>query len=305
MIIPSPKPIILITGANGQLGQEFRWLAAKQEEFDFLFTSTASLDITNEEDIIRVISKWQPQYCINCAAYTAVDKAESESKAAYKINQEAVQLLAKACQKYKVKFLHVSTDYVYDSISNRPIVEEDSCTPRSIYGQSKRAGEESLMASQCEWMIIRVSWLYSSFGNNFVKTMLRLGESRDQLTIVSDQIGAPTYARNLAKAMISIISKNENKVVLWNVIYNYSNIGSTNWADFASEIFRQKKIKCEVIKQTTEAYGAAAPRPLWSVLNTDKIARLLDHEIITWEAALSDCLSALDAVQNNTYVNNI
>lgn len=294
MVIPQPRPIILVTGANGQLGQEFRYLAEQQEVFEFLFTTRATLDISDKEDISLILSKWQPQYVINCAAYTAVDKAEEEIDKAYEINRDGVGTLAKACLQFECKLVHISTDYVYDSITDRPILSSDDCTPKSIYGKSKLGGEEAIAQVGCEHIILRVSWLYSSYAENFVKTMLRLGTERDNLTIVSDQIGAPTYARDLANAIVEIIKEDQSKSLTWKSTYNFSNQGQTNWAEFAEEIFAKANITCEVGKTTTEAYGARAPRPRWSVMDITPIKRDFGIEILSWQDALSNCLSVIN-----------
>ncbi|MEL6389093.1 MAG: dTDP-4-dehydrorhamnose reductase [Bacteroidota bacterium] len=284
------KPTVLVTGANGQLGQDLRWISKQMEDVEFLFTTRQTMDVTNASEVRTILSKWQPDYVINCAAYTAVDKAETEISQAFRINRDAVMLLGEECSLIDAKLIHISTDYVYDSISGTPIDESAACQPRSIYGQSKLAGEEMLRLSQTKWMVLRVSWLYSSYGNNFVKTMLRLGEQKDQLTIVSDQKGAPTYARHLARDILLLIVKDIKQEITWGVVYNYCNSGETNWADFAQEIFDQSGHSCDIKTTTTADYGAPAPRPLWSVMDTSAISQSLHINTSPWKDALAECL---------------
>lgn len=293
MFIPPTKPVILVTGSNGQLGREFRYWASNQETYEFLFTSRDSMDVTNLAEVLTIFSKWQPNFCINCAAYTAVDKAEEETELAYAINRDAISNLTKACTETNCILINYSTDYVYDSITGIPILESAPCTPKSVYGQSKRAGETILENSNIKWLNIRVSWLYSSYQNNFVKTMVRLGATKDSLSIVGDQIGTPTYARDLANATMNIIASLQNEEKGLQEHYNYSNHDQTNWADFARLIFQISHSKCIVSNITTEAYGAPAPRPLWSVLNKDKITSTFSLEIPSYEDSLSDCLNIL------------
>ena len=285
------KPVILVTGANGQLGNEFRQLASQQDNYEFLFTTRDTLDITDQHEVMRIFQKFRPDFCINCAAYTAVDKAEEEQTKAFAVNSEAVRFIVNACHLYTCKLIHFSTDYVYHSIKDRPIKETDECDPQGLYGKSKRAGELILEYSNIEWICLRVSWLYSAFNHNFVKTMLRLGEDRSALNVVNDQIGAPTYARDLATDVMSILAKdNFNK---YTGHYNYSNGGQTNWAAFAKEIFKQRSLPCKVSGISTQDYGAAAPRPLWSVMDKTKI---LDNFAISprdWKEALRDCLALI------------
>jgi len=285
------KKTILVTGGNGQLGKELRVVAKNQDQLEFIFSSRDTLDITDQSEVFNAIKKFRPDYCINCAAYTNVDRAESESEQAYLINSTGVNHLSKGIKLYGGKLIHLSTDYVYDTITDRPIHEDDPCNPKSIYSKSKRAGESVLEESDIDWINIRVSWLYSSFNHNFVKTMLRLGSGRDELSIVNDQIGAPTYAYDLAKVIYEIIHKDDN--LHWQQHYNYSNSGKTNWAAFAKEIFKQSDITCKVKNITTKEYGATAPRPLWSVLSKEKIIKNFGIKIEDWRERLSTCLSLI------------
>ncbi len=296
MFIPPTKPVILVTGSDGQLGQELRHWARDQDEYEILFTNRYTMDVTSPKDVLNIFSKWRPSFCIHCAAYTAVDKAEEEHSQAYLINRDAVQNLVRAAQEVGTKLINISTDYVYHSVQDHPIRETDLCTPKSIYGKSKRAGEKELEQSSVEWINIRVSWLYSSYANNFVKTMLRLGAQREELTIVADQIGAPTYARDLAHDIMNIIQQVLNTNVGVKEHYNYSNAGQTNWADFARAIFSVSKISCTVHETSTEAYGAPAPRPLWSVMDKSKIKTTFDLDITSWKHALTRCLLVIDSV---------
>lgn len=285
------KSVILVTGANGQLGKEFRWLASQQDEFEFLFTSRDTLDVTIPTEVMHIFNKFRPDVCINCAAYTAVDKAESDSENAFLVNSASVKNLVDACQLYQCKLINFSTDYVYDSIIDHAILETDRCEPKGVYGKSKRAGELVLENSTIKWINLRVSWLYSSFNHNFVKTMLRLGDEKDELNIVNDQIGVPTYARDLALDVLNIIKSTSFEESTGH--YNYSHSGQTNWAEYAEEIFKLTKIQCNVNGISTALFGAPAPRPQWSVMSKDKIKTVFKIELRDWKSALKDCLELL------------
>ncbi len=285
------KTIIIVTGANGQLGKEFRRLAELQMEMEFLFTTRDTLDITSPSEVFHVFKKFRPDFCINCAAYTHVDRAETDSESAYHVNSHGVTQLVNACQLYDCRLVHFSTDYVYDSAVDRPILETDVCSPRSIYGKSKRAGELVLEQSRIDWINIRVSWLYSTFNSNFVKTMLRLGNERTELNVVNDQIGAPTNARDLAGVVIKILRSDlESKICQH---YNFCNLGQTNWADYARLIFDRSGMTCRVNGISTEDYNAAAPRPKWSVMSTDKISSAFGVDIPEWKESLYSCMDEL------------
>ena len=278
---------IVVTGANGQLGLEFQKII--DPALDFTYLSRKLLDITDADKVHDVIAKIKPDVIINCAAYTAVDRAEEEVAQAFKINDHGANNLAQTADRLSAKLIHISTDYVYHIDKDTPLVESDLCDPKGVYGKSKRAGELSITSQLENHAILRVSWLYAAQQNNFVKTMLRLGAERDSLSIVNDQIGAPTYAGDVVEAIIELI-KNEAD---FSGIYNYCNVGQTNWCDFAQEIFRQANISCAVTGITTEAYGAPAPRPLWSVMSTDKITNILDTAIPHWTESLNKCLNVL------------
>lgn len=285
---------ILVTGANGQLGRQFNSLHNSYPKIIWKFCSKNELDITDSNSALNVVNSFNPDYMINCAAYTAVDKAEENQNAAFRVNEYGVSILAQIAKESGIHLVHYSTDYVYDLLKNTPLIETDICQPKSIYGKSKRAGEIALINSGASYTIYRVSWLYSSYNNNFVKTMLKLGSSRNELKIVNDQIGAPTYSKNLAEDTLKVISGLQvNKT---NEIYNYCNGGQTTWAEFAERIFHHKSISCKIKGISTEEYGAPAPRPKWSVMNTLKIENILSAKLNHWEESLVECLEELDAM---------
>ncbi|MFK7983052.1 MAG: dTDP-4-dehydrorhamnose reductase, partial [Saprospiraceae bacterium] len=272
---------------------ELQFLAKQYPNFEFHFTDVAELDITNEQAVMDFFSKINPAYCINCAAYTAVDKAESDVAKATLINETAVKYLAKACQKNKTTFLHISSDYVYHNRVNRPLKETDKPAPKGVYAATKLAGDIVALAENSNTVVIRTSWVYSSYGHNFVKTMLRLGKERDKLTVVYDQIGAPAYARDIAKAMLEIIVKVENGAKNYSGIYHFAPSGVTCWYDFARAIFELEDIDCDVAPIPTSAYPTPAKRPHYSVLNCDKIKRTFGITIPYWKDSLKACLGIL------------
>ena len=284
---------ILVTGANGQVGSELQFLAQQYPNFEFHFTDVAELNITNEQAVMDLFSKINPAYCINCAAYTAVDKAESDVAKATLINETAVKYLAQACQKNKTTLLHISSDYVYHNRVNRPLKETDKPAPKGVYAATKLAGDVVALAENVNTIVIRTSWVYSSYGHNFVKTMLRLGKERDKLTVVYDQIGAPAYARDIAKAMLEIIVKVENGATNYRGIYHFAPSGVTCWYDFARAIFELENIACDVAPIPTSAYPTPAKRPHYSVLNCAKIKRTFDLTIPYWKDSLKACLAIL------------
>lgn len=284
---------ILVTGANGQVGSELQFLAKQYPDFEFHFTDVAELDITNEQAIIDLFTKINPAYCINCAAYTAVDKAESDVAKATLINETAVKYLAQACQKNNTTFLHISSDYVYHNRVNRPLKETDKPAPKGVYAATKLAGDVIALAENLNTVVIRTSWVYSSYGHNFVKTMLRLGKERDKLTVVYDQIGAPAYARDIAQTMLEIIVSVENGATNYRGIYHFAPSGVTCWYDFARAIFELENIDCNVAPIPTSAYPTPAKRPHYSVLNCDKIKRTFGISIPYWKDSLKACLAIL------------
>ncbi|MGB5006875.1 MAG: dTDP-4-dehydrorhamnose reductase [Ferruginibacter sp.] len=282
---------ILVTGANSQLGNELHVIAPQFPYCQFLFVTKAELDITNFNSIIKYFKGHSVDYCINCAAYTAVDKAETDEDQAYLINADAVAILAKICSQNNAQLIHISTDYVFDGTATQPYKETDTTNPVSVYGQSKLHGEELAIKHCPNAIIIRTSWLYSSFKNNFVKTMLRLMKEKESIHVVNDQFGCPTYAADLALAIMRIIRSKKSKVNTG--IYHYTNAGITNWYEFAVAIKKITGSNCIVNPITTAQYQTAAKRPAYSVLDTAKIAATFPVEIQNWELSLEKCLDLL------------
>ncbi len=278
---------ILVTGANGQLGSEIREISQKSD-LSFFFTDFEELDISDKKAIESFVKTNKIDTIINCAAYTAVDKAEEDELKADKINHLAVKYLAQIAKDRGVKLIHVSTDYVFDGKNYKPYVEDDLTNPSSVYGKTKLKGEKALQeVAPKNSIIIRTSWVYSSFGNNFVKTMLRLGKERDELGVIYDQVGTPTYARDLAGAILDIHPKLQNEKPK---IYHYTNEGVLSWYDFAKEIMKMAKIKCKVNPIESFQYPVPAPRPHFSVLNKAKIKEEFSIKIPFWKDSLSECL---------------
>ncbi|WP_370174644.1 dTDP-4-dehydrorhamnose reductase [Leeuwenhoekiella palythoae] len=283
---------ILVTGANGQLGQELQVLASSYPDLVFDFVTRKTFDLEQDELMLAYLDQTTPDYIINCAAYTAVDKAESEPEQAKQINQLAVATLAKWSAQHQVKLLHVSTDYVFDGKSEIPYLENDNTNPQSVYGSTKRAGEEAAIAACPEIIIIRTAWVYSAFGSNFVKTMLRLMQERDSLNIVNDQIGSPTYARDLAEVILKIIATEH-----WqNGIYHYSNSGRISWFEFAQAIKELAGLTCDLNGIPTKAYPTPAQRPAYSLLNTEKIQKNYKVAISNYTVSLQRCLQQLSTI---------
>ena len=280
---------ILVSGSHGQLGNEIQKIANRFPVFQYIYTDIDELDITDKNALENFVVENKVHFLINCAAYTNVDKAEDEVDLCYKINAEAVKNIGEIAEKQHLKIVHISTDYVFNGKNFLPYVEEDLPSPVSTYGKSKLAGEEALLRSCQQAMIIRTSWLYSSFGNNFVKKMLSLGKERKELKVVFDQIGTPTYAADLAKAISTILQQN----VFQPGIYHFSNEGVCSWYDFAKAIFRIKNIECSVQPIETKDYPTKAQRPFYSVLNKAKIKNTFNICIPHWEESLEKCLSLL------------
>ena len=280
---------ILITGANGQLGSEIRVASAQFPQFRFFFTDVTELDICNREAVHAYMAENHMDGIVNCAAYTAVDKAEDDAEACYRINCDAVKNLAEAAREYKLDIIHVSTDYVFDGKSYLPYTEVMPVNPSSVYGKSKLEGERILMEICPEAVIVRTSWLYSSFGNNFVKTMLRLGQERDKLNVIFDQVGTPTYAADLAVALLSILAAGKPAAG----IYHYSNEGVCSWYDFTRSIHRLAGISCNLVPIESKEYPVRTPRPHFSVLNKAKIKQTYGIEIPHWEDSLEKCIRLL------------
>jgi len=283
------KSTILITGANGQLGKELQVASVKYPQFDFIFLSKDELAINDIEKVFEVFQKNQPSFCINCAAYTAVDKAESENETAFLMNADAVGFLAAACKSLNTKFIHISTDYVFDGNSSAPLNEDDITNPVNVYGASKLKGEEQAFKENDQTIVIRTSWVYSEFGNNFVKTMIRLMKEREAINVVSDQIGSPTYAADLADAILRII--NADKFIPG--IYNYSNEGKISWFDFATAIKEMIDSNCKVNPIPTSQYPTPAKRPHYSLLDKSKIISTYSLKINDWKESLASCIDKI------------
>ena len=282
---------ILVTGSNGQLGNELRKISGNYPDYCFFFTDVAELDVTDPVAVNDFFEKNGIQTVINCAAYTAVDKAENDESTATLINAAAVGYLAKACNMTDATLIHISTDYVYDGRACQPYHEDHPTNPASVYGRSKLAGENAALTTP-KSVVIRTSWLYSSFGSNFVKTMLRLGKERETLNVVFDQVGTPTYAADLAQAIMLIVAQAEQNKLIQGV-FHYSNEGVCSWYDFAHEIMQQAGLKCAVKPIETKDYPAPAPRPHYSVLNKNRIKAEYGVEIPYWKDSLSKCLAEM------------
>lgn len=283
---------ILITGANGQLGSEIKSLVQKFPKFQFVFSDLPELDICNREMLAQFVSDHQIKGIINCAAYTAVDKAEEDSNTAELVNAIAVGNLVSITEEQNLKLIHISTDYVFDGTSHFPYAEDFEVSPIGVYGKTKRKGEEFVINSESEALVIRTSWLYSSFGNNFVKTMLRLGHEREELGVIFDQVGTPTYARDLAKACLEILSKSD-RLDVNGKLYHFSNEGVASWYDFAKAIMEIGQVDCNVKPIETKDYPTPAKRPHYSVMNKSKIKADFRIEIPYWRDSLKECIGKL------------
>jgi dTDP-4-dehydrorhamnose reductase len=280
---------ILVTGANGQLGREMQVIAQNFPSYNFLFVTKEELPIDDAEAIKKYFQTHTISVCVNCAAYTAVDKAETETEKAFAINGDAVENLAALCKEVNALFIHISTDYVFDGTATAPYKEDYPVNPIGVYGASKLKGEELAMQYNPASIIIRTSWVYSSFGNNFVKTMLRLMKERESINVVSDQQGCPTYAADLAGAIMHIIS-GEN---ITPGIYNFSNHGVINWYQFATAIKELTNSNCIVHPIPSSQYPTPAKRPAYSVMDTTKIRQTFDVVIPEWKDSLKKCLAIL------------
>lgn len=305
---------ILVTGKNGQLGQSLQKIvntglmarlsshcehseAISTEQYDFTYVGRDELDLANPQSIADFFKDKHFDAIINCAAYTAVDKAESETDLADQVNHLAVKQLADIAKQQNSFLIHISTDYVFDGTNHKPYVETDKTNPINTYGLTKFKGEQAMQASGCTGAIIRTSWVYSEFGNNFVKTMLRLGKERDNLNVIFDQIGSPTYATDLAKSILTVIdnapiviARSDNDVA----IYHYSNEGVCSWYDFAQAIFEISHIVCQVNPIETQDYPMPAKRPHYSVMNKNKIKQQAGLLIPYWRDSLKQCLTQLE-----------
>jgi len=291
---------ILVTGKNGQLGKSIRKIITNNEQTDeFVFTGREELDFSSTDSIASYFNHNNFDIIINCAAHTAVDKAEEEAVLANQINHLAVAQLAQISEIQQAKLIHVSTDYVFDGESDKPYTETDETNPFNVYGKTKLAGEIALQEIMpTDAIIIRTSWVYSEYGNNFVKTMLRLGKQRDELSVVGDQIGSPTYATDLANAILGTIQNKAFKEVGQETqVYHYSNAGELSWYEFAKEIFELSGIQCSVSPITTEQYPTPAKRPKNTLMNKDKIAETFSVNIPGWKESLNTCMTILKEQQ--------
>jgi dTDP-4-dehydrorhamnose reductase len=282
---------ILVTGSKGQLGNEIQGIAKDYPDFEFLFTDVDDLDITNAQQVDEYFKRYRPAAVINCAAYTAVDKAETDSELAYRINHLAVENLAKSASVVNALVVHISTDYVFDGNNHRPYVESEPANPQSVYGKSKLAGEQAVYDFAAKGLILRTSWLYSAFGANFIKTILRVGGEKKELNVVFDQIGTPTYAKDLSKLILDIIprAKAKNGVEL----FHYSNEGVASWYDFAKSIVTLAGLDCQINPILSKDYPVSAPRPSFSVLCKSKIKDTYGISIPYWLDSVHDCMERL------------
>lgn len=285
----SKKPVILVSGANGQLGKELKKLAPIYSGFDFVFLSREDMPIHHFEMVRHYFTVYQPAFFINSAAYTAVDRAEEEKDKTFQINAEAVGVLAAVCRENQCRFVHISTDYVFDGQANKPYTEEAKTNPQSVYGTSKKEGEEQALKFNPDAIIIRTSWLYSEYGKNFVKTIIRLLQEKEEINVVADQIGSPTYAVDLAEIILQIISSGK-----WIPgIFHFSNIGIISWYEFALAIKAFTGSACKINAITTAQYPTPAKRPAYSVLDTSKIQSVYGLEMKDWKDSLKSCISLL------------
>ena len=284
---------ILVTGCNGQLGNEFQKISNIDTDHNWIFTDINELNICHEHSVNDFFSTNKIDICINCAAYTAVDKAEDEKDKARLINATAPLYLANACKSSNTLLIHISTDYVFDGKMERPYIESDPISPNNIYGKTKAEGEQNITTSGCSYIIVRTSWLYSSYGNNFVKTMLRLGSERKFVNVVDDQNGNPTWAYDLANAILLLVRRFNNKKEV-KEIFNYSNEGTIPWSNFAEAIFYIGNKNCEVRPISTQEYGSKANRPSFSALDKTKIKEYTGIKIPFWRDSLIKCIEEIN-----------
>jgi dTDP-4-dehydrorhamnose reductase len=284
---------ILVTGANGQLGSEIKRIASQSNHYNYVFVDVEEMDLASDEAIFRFFNGKDFDFIINCAAYTAVDRAEEDRGLAYRINSGAVKTLAEVCRSKNIRLIHISTDYVFDGSGNRPILETAETNPLSVYGKSKLEGEVHVLSTLKDAYVIRTAWVYSSYGKNFVKTISRLASERQSINVVNDQIGSPTFARDLAVAIIKIIGAITSGQADSPGVYHYTNEGCISWYDLARFIVDHYKFRCEVLPIPTEEYKTLATRPVFSVLDKRKIKKTFGIEIPHWHTSLVDCLNEL------------
>lgn len=290
------RPKILVTGANGQLGKELRQISSLYPRFEFIFLAKEDLPIHHFEMVRNYFNTYKPSYLINCAAYTAVDRAEQEKDLAMQVNGEAVGVLAAVCKKNNCCFIHVSTDYVFDGEATKPYTETATVNPQSVYGSSKLEGERQAFQFNPDAIIIRTSWVYSEFGKNFVKTMMKLMSERDQIGVVCDQIGSPTYAADLAEAIMQIIQQVDSdqlQLTSQGGIYHFSNDGVISWYDFANAIKDAIHSSCKINPIPSSAYPTPAKRPAYSVLDKTKIQQTFGIKLRDWKDSLAICIEKL------------
>ena len=285
---------ILVTGGYGQLGRELEKLAVCSHEHQWFFTDVDTLDITDPDAVERCFSEHRIGVCINCAAYTAVDKAEDEPELATLINAFAPKVLAEACLRHDALLIHISTDYVFGGDANEPYRVDDPINPKSVYGSTKAEGERLIRESGCNYMIVRTAWLYSSVGKNFVKTMLMLGDTKDEINVVADQKGCPTWAHDLAIALMALLNKNGKNEV--HETFHFTNEGQITWHDFATAIMEIGGKTCKVNPITTDQYPTKAKRPAYSVLDLSKIKEYAGIEIPEWRESLIKCIEELNNI---------
>jgi dTDP-4-dehydrorhamnose reductase len=297
------KRKILVTGSNGQLGKELQQLSLSYPYpiaigYEFIFLARENFSITDAELVKNSFSDHAPQYCINCAAYTAVDKAETEKELAYKVNAEAVGVLAAVCKEHDCRFIHISTDYVFNGTATNPYNEDSPVDPQGVYGASKLEGEKLALQANPDSIIIRTSWVYSEFGKNFVRTMLKLMSEKEEINVVSDQVGSPTYAADLAEGIMQIIGTLSTHQSPFTVhgIYHYSNEGIISWHDFAMAIKEISGSKCKINPISTSQYPTPAKRPAYSVLDKKKIQQTFGIVLKDWKQSLATCIRKIQGI---------
>ncbi|MBY8963328.1 dTDP-4-dehydrorhamnose reductase [Flavobacterium sp. D11R37] len=284
--------VVLVTGASGQLGQALKAQANRYDNLTFVFKTSAEADITDRQQLEEVFNEVKPGFCINAAAYTAVDKAEIETERAYAINVTGAKNLAEVCLQFNTTLLHISTDFVFEGNKDTPYTEDDATNPQGVYGKTKREGEQEIEKILPQHYIIRTSWLYSEYGNNFMKTILRLAAERDKLGVVNDQTGTPTNANDLAEALLQIITRGKKAYG----IYHYSNEGVATWYEFAGEIFRINNVLIDLQPIPTSAYPTPAKRPAYSVMDKSKIKEVFGLSIKGWQESLAAVLKSYNEV---------
>lgn len=289
-------PTILITGSKGQVGQELLDLQSDYPGYRFLGVDLPELDLTDADAVKAFFEQHAIDYCFSCAAYTAVDRAETDEGLAHAVNVDAARTLAKCCADSGAALIHLSTDYVYHNDLNRPLLEDDPTHPQGVYAKTKLEGDIAVLETHARAMILRTSWVYSAFGNNFVKTMLKYGREREKLRVVFDQVGTPTYARDIARAMldIAVLIEGGKDDGVFGKVYHYSNEGVCSWYDFAVAIFNRQEVDCVVEPIETREYPTPAKRPFYSLLNKSRIKKAFGLSIPHWEASLRHCLGRLE-----------